>query len=165
MFMMWLKFILYRINSNTASDPVCQLNQNITNDTVVVTDELQIWCTVVYSGTLRPSMKWETSDRRVLTSEVTSEPHNTSGRIFISTLVSSVNSVNKRGIRVRCVTSFEMDVSHKTSNEKKSIRATNNPDYIHTWTSPMLYGECEYFRFSCSVLTISSILLWTCQHL
>ena len=137
------------------SDPDCQLNQTITNDTVSLKDELQMWCTVEFRGNWSPSMQWEKSSGRVITTGVSSSiisrhqtqsnvTSNISTQILTSTLRLQPSSVEKDGIRFSCVTYFEKHSQRNILARPGSTPADKNPNYTHTWTSPVIYGECRY---------------------
>ena len=125
-----------------ASDPECQLNHNVTNDTVVVSGELHMWCTVEFRGNWRPLMEWRT-DRGVALTTSTTTIHRTNQSTRVVTFTLQLRA-RLNGTRIQCVTKFVEGSQELLTRNGTMAPATNAPDHLHIWTSPAIYFSREF---------------------
>ena len=106
---------------------------------------IELSCSVNYSGNWAPVMKWQQDGGPVITD----------GRVVNNTfpyksVTSSITvraSRDMNGHKLSCTTYFSK------VNKPQSTMATNVPDYEYMWTSPAISVECKFHEYNLTLNT------------
>lgn len=113
------------------SDPSCHFKASIVKEN----DNIEMWCTVTYSGNWAPVMKWKEANGHLITKGILTE----ATAISLTLMLNLSADAGKHNSSYSCQIYFSA-----LQNQTIGDLADNIPDYHYEWTSPLIQVICKF---------------------